>query len=316
MRFSVVVLGLVGLVACEDGGFGTVGMGGSGVSPTGPVAMDEGMLAYSVGVGVETHGVHLPANQEWSVAGMGGLTCQLDMNGGFTGTDINVDPEDETIEDGDGGRVLVMTGAGSHQIVEFPSGNFGESYTVEGGVASRLTTQGHVDLAWTDNACAVTWNTRTSTVAVQIPPAYCAGGDMVVANDGSVWVGAAESVAHVTSEGMEAVAVPGRTLAYDADSDTVVATGAGSLAGVAADGTVAWRVDAGGEIAGFDASSGFAAVSLVGPTPFDTEMVLFDVASGEELSRQLAQNVLPGRVVMNERFISVASDAQFDFFRY
>lgn len=318
MRLSLVVLGLASLAACDVGTGGSFGVGAmpDTMGPSGPVAMDDGMLAYSVGVGVETHGVHLPQGQDWSVAGMGGLTCQLDMAQGFTSTDLNVDESEEDVEDGDGGRVLIQGSQGTHQIVQFPSGNYGDSWTVDGGVASRLTADGHVDLAWTEGVCSVTWTERTSSASAQIPPAYCAGGDMVVANDGSVWVGAAESVGHVTAEGLVAVAVPGRTLAYDADSDTVVASGAGSLAAVAADGTVAWRVDAGGEIAGFDAASGLAAVALVGPTGFETELVMFDVGTGEELSRQLAQNVLPGRVVMNDTFVSVASESQFDFFRF
>lgn len=323
MRIGLVLVPLAfgALTGCVSHGFefgGTdVGAFPGGGVPSGAADVDPGTLAFSTTEGVETHGLHIPDGRQWAAAGMGGLTCQLDMSVGGTATDLNIDPGDDQVVDGTGQLVLVGNSRDSYQVVNFPSGNFGDSWTVAPGGVSRLIAGGHVDLAFDHGTCTVGFH-GDAVGSVVLPEAYCTnGGAVAVGADGTVWVGADETIARVTPSGYVEIPVGGRALAVDDASGAVLATSVGSSAvsGLLADGTVAWQNDAGGVVAGLAARSGQAVLSLEGASTDDSQLVVLDALTGAETSRQGARGVPAGAVTMSDTFVAIETDFRFDFFR-
>lgn len=284
---------------------------------SGAADLDPGTLAFSTTSGADTHGLHIPDGRQWAAAGMSGLTCQLDMAFGGTGTDLNIDPGDEQVVDGNGQIVLIATLRDHYQVVNFPSGNFGDDWSVPTGGVSRLTDGGHVDVALEHGSCDVSFHGDVQGT-VALPEAYCTnGGDVAVSADGTVWVGADETIARVTPDGYVEVPVGGQTLAVDSLTGAVLVTSVGSsvVTGLLADGSVAWRNDAGGVVAGMNARDGQAVVVLDGSTSSDSVLVVLDTLTGAETSRQGARGIPSGSVEMSDTFVAVESAQRFDFFR-
>lgn len=283
-------------------------------SSSGAVGLDDGMLAFSASSVVDTQGVHLPDERPWSVAGMSGMTCQVHMDDGHTGTDIDVAPMKENIVDGIAGTVLVE-GETGFQVVDFPEGAFGDSWTLAPGGQSRLLVDGHADLAYRDGTCQLDFH-GAEFASVELPSEYC-GGAMVASNDGVAWVGSGASLARVTPAGFSVLPIGGQELAIDRTSGLVLAGAVGSdeLMAVLPDGTDAWTVAFEHPIAGFDAASGFVVVSLGGSRE-GSDLRVLDAATGEELSRQHARSIRPGRVTASTDFVAVDSGTRLDFLRF
>ncbi len=306
---TLLLVPMVALGACSTGRGveGDTGLSGS-------QTLDYGMLAFSTTYVTDTNGVFIPDDRPWSVAGMYGLTCQLNMEDGTTGTDLDVAPEKETVVDGLGASVLI-DGDDGFQIVEFPRGGYGDHWTLPIGGQSRLIANGHVDLAYEQGACKVTF--RDAHVAVVELPAHYCGGSMVADNEGTVWVGSDASIARVTVAGYSELPIGGQELAIDRASGTVLAGAVGSdhLTALLADGTALWSVQFDSPVAGFDTANGLAVVNLSG-VRVGSQVVVLDQASGDELSRQYADFAPPGRVTATADFVAIDSGSQFDFLRF
>lgn len=275
-----------------------------------------GALAYAMGSDAETHGLQIPDGRDWSAAGMSGLTCQFNILEGSTGTDLDVDESDDQLVDGIGDMVLVQNGD-DYQIVAFPGGDFGDGWTVPTGGVSRLVDGGHVDLAYRRDDCLIAFHDGTEAAWI-VPDAYCNdGGGMVIGSDNTVWLGADETIARVTPDGYVELPIGGQLLAADRASGGVLAgaPGASEIAGLRPDGSLAWRTDVGGPVAGFNVHGHLAVASIAGSTDAASEIVMINPNTGAETSRQIAGELAAGAVAISDRFVAIESPNRFDYLR-
>jgi len=287
----------------------------------GPPTLDQdSFLRYDNGMwGYHVDGMYLPDGQDWGVAGLSSMTCQLYLSSVSTGTDEDVNYGDDSLEDGQGDGnddnqgedgVHVIVGAGGNaQIVGFPSGAIVDSVSVPGRIVSRFVGAEMLASLVTDDAgCHVDF-TRIGfggsiDASVPLDSSYCdhpAEADpLAVDGDGHVWVISPTRIGLVGDGAITEVETGGDVMVWDAAAGVMyVATrDQSTLTAVEANGAIRWRADLGAPIQDVD-DRGPAREAVV-TTQIDdgnTGVILVDGMTGEQVAETgVARD--PGRVTV------------------
>jgi hypothetical protein len=294
-------------------------------------AMEDGFLGFENGMnGFAVSGVHV-ASGDWLVAGMSGLTCQVQMASASFITDNDVTDGNDTVEDGatdeDGHVVVLVSNRQEIDVVRLPDDMYGQAVTsavvnIAGRVASERTFDGFASLT-DDDGCALQWFDLQGTAFASqgLRQAYCdvvAGQDsfdMDLAGD-VAWIGSDSGVAIATTQGVTEVAVPADIVAWDSTAGVTYTAQVGSslVTAIEPSGTTRWATDLLRPVEGLDDMAGMAAVS-VDRDDGNTDIVVLDGVTGAVLDSQgVAREAGPVVVSADGASLVLPRDSTFDFF--
>lgn len=320
LALTTLMLGIAGLTACDielDDGSGV----NEWENPFAPSLSDGALRARSTNF-MRYEGIYVPEESSgYGVAGMAGMTCQLYVNDGYTGTDVDLANGSDIVDDGrpvdddrpDLGVLVLGHGPMGIHVVGMPSGEIQDQWDDPGVVTAKFDDQGGFWAVRDDGGdCVVDHHSSSDDVVTdEIPDRFCDGDASVEATpDGLVVADEAGSVV-VDAAGVTTGGLRGHHITF---SDTMhgyhVSDGQKMTFEVL--GAPLWTTDVGGEITSH-ADLGDTQVLSVAQNSGASRLVVVDSLTGEIVSDQTVDR--PAGTVYGSddgRTVVVATDSASD----
>ena len=235
-------------------------------------------------VEASTRGVELYADGNFAQAGMGEMTCELQVSTGNITMDVDSGDGVDDVQDADGDSVIVVTDDG----IAIVDPGMWEIPTVEGtdgASEGRFTDDGFVFLREGGDKSTVEWSDGTS---VDVPDDPMAGGNTTFDVDpstGTVFLGTADGFSKVTVTGIEGLSGEGGDLSsWDPVAEVLYAATEGddTVRGIEADGTERFATQVPGTINALSNMGAVGAVAvMVELSDGSGQLVVVDGYSGE-----------------------------------
>ena len=230
-----------------------------------------------------------------SGAAMVGTTCQVDVNTGYVGNDINPNySSDERIVDGQAtpdGVAGIAISTNQIDVVRYQDWDSGvvASYDMT-ALDARFTDNGIATIDNDGGGCEVTWVSPGGDITAQgIAAGNCIGGFDVTANGVAV-VNTSAGLTRVTGTGAETIADSADLVAYDTGLDLFYTANSGGsvVTAMTEDGLVEWTATVEGGIVDLESmgARGMVAIS-VEYADLTGGLLLLDGASGAMVNQAM-----------------------------
>lgn len=213
-------------------------------------------------------------------------TCQFDTRNGMIVRDIDLPTAEERVEDVRGNVVVARSIEGIH-VLDENGWDKANDIALAGVLRVRMTDDGIASLI-DDGGCRLDWRNDDTVVTTDLADEVCANvGDFVIDRPtGKAFVSFGTDVAMVTPEGSSMIGIEADLLAMDEVSGNVFAAkrGGDTISAFDQEGTLAWAVDAGGEVFDMTDFGALGASAAIVSTKSGARLKGFDGFGGQKIA--------------------------------